>query len=39
MTPERQAELAELLAPMTGQRGAGAVQSVLGMANYLLGRR
>ena len=39
MTPERQAELAELLAPVTGQRGAGAVQSVLGMANYLLGRR
>ena len=39
MTPERQAELAEVLEPLTGQRGGGAVAAVLGMANYLLGRR
>jgi uncharacterized RDD family membrane protein YckC len=38
-TPERQAELADLLAPLTGRRGADAVAAVLGMANYLLGRR
>jgi uncharacterized RDD family membrane protein YckC len=39
MTPERQAELAELLAPMSGQRGEAAVAALLGMANHLLGRR
>jgi len=39
MTFERQAELAELLEPVTGQRGTGAVATVLGFANYLLGRR
>ncbi len=38
-TPERQAELAEVLAPLTGARGERAVAAVLGMANYLLGRR
>jgi len=39
MTPERQAELAELLAPVTGARGRGAVDAVLAIANHLLGRR
>ena len=39
MTPERQAELAGLLEPVTGARGEPAVRSVLGLANYLLGRR
>jgi uncharacterized RDD family membrane protein YckC len=39
MTSERQAELAELLAPVTGQRGQGAVDAVLAIANHLLGRR
>jgi uncharacterized RDD family membrane protein YckC len=39
MTAERQAELAEQLAPLTGQRGDAAVSALLGMANYLLGRR
>ena len=38
-TPERQQELAEVLAPITGARGESAVATVLGMANYLLGRR
>jgi uncharacterized RDD family membrane protein YckC len=38
-TPERQAELAEVLEPVTGARGRDAVAAVLGMANYLLGRR
>jgi hypothetical protein len=39
MTSERQTELAELLSPLTGVRGEGAVRRLLGMANYLLGRR
>jgi uncharacterized RDD family membrane protein YckC len=39
MTPERQHELAELLAPVTGARGHGAVDAVLAIANHLLGRR
>ena len=39
MTAERQQELASLLQPVTGQRGEPAVRSVLGLANYLLGRR
>ena len=39
MTFERQAELAELLEPVTGSRGGASVPSVLGLANYLLGRR
>jgi uncharacterized RDD family membrane protein YckC len=39
MTVERQTELADLLAPVTGAQGGPAVRRVLGMANYLLGRR
>jgi uncharacterized RDD family membrane protein YckC len=39
MTAERQAELAEVLRPVTHERGEGAVAALLGMANYLLGRR
>jgi uncharacterized RDD family membrane protein YckC len=39
MTPERQAELADQLQPLTGARGAAGVAAVLGLANYLLGRR
>ena len=39
MTPERQAELAGVLQPVTGLQGSAAVQAVLGYANYLLGRR
>jgi uncharacterized RDD family membrane protein YckC len=39
MTPERQAELAETLQPITAARGGAAVAAVLGLANYLLGRR
>ena len=36
---ERQQELAELLEPLTGVRGPAAVATLLGFANYLLGRR
>jgi hypothetical protein len=39
MTQERQAELAGLLAPLTGVRGRGAVEAVLAIASHLLGRR
>jgi len=39
MTPERQVELADQLQPVTGTRGPAAVAAVLGLANYLLGRR
>jgi uncharacterized RDD family membrane protein YckC len=39
MTPERQVELADQLQPVTDARGPAAVAAVLGMANYLLGRR
>ena len=39
MTPERQAELASVLQPVTQAQGGAAVQAVLGFANYLLGRR
>ncbi len=39
MTFERQAELASLLEPVTGARGNASVPAVLGLANYLLGRR
>jgi uncharacterized RDD family membrane protein YckC len=39
MTAERQAELADVLRPVTHERGEGAVAALLGMANYLLGRR
>lgn len=38
LTPERQAELADLLLPLTRQRGAPAVQRLYGMASALLGR-
>jgi uncharacterized RDD family membrane protein YckC len=38
-TPERQAELADVLEPVTGAYGSRAVALLLGMANYLLGRR
>ena len=39
MTGERQAELANLLAPLTGARGPGAVDAVLAIASHILGRR
>ena len=39
LTPERQAELADLLAPLTRQRGASAVQRLYGIASALLGRQ
>jgi uncharacterized RDD family membrane protein YckC len=39
MTPERQGELADLLAPVTATRGKGAVEAVLAIASHLLGRR
>lgn len=39
MTPERQEELADLLAPLTQAQGARGVQRLFGIANYLLGRR
>ena len=39
MTPERQVELADQLQPLTAARGPAAVAAVLGLANYLLGRR
>jgi uncharacterized RDD family membrane protein YckC len=39
LTPERQAELADLLLPLTRQRGAPAVQRLYGMASALLGRQ
>jgi uncharacterized RDD family membrane protein YckC len=39
LTPERQAELADLLLPLTGQRGAPAVQRLYGIASALLGRQ
>ena len=38
-SPERQQELAELLEPVTGVRGPASVATLLGFANYLLGRR
>jgi uncharacterized RDD family membrane protein YckC len=38
LTAERQAELAELLAPLLGARGGLAVQRLLGLANGFLGR-
>lgn len=37
--PERSAELAELVRPLTGERGDAGHGVLLGMANYLLGRR
>ena len=39
MTAERQAELADQLQPLVSARGGAAVAAVLGLANYLLGRR
>ncbi|WCE05466.1 RDD family protein [Pseudoxanthomonas sp. JBR18] len=39
LTPERQAELADLVEPLTGARGAPGVLRLFGMANCLLGRR
>lgn len=38
LTGERQQELADLLAPLTGARGGLGVQRLLGMANGFLGR-
>ncbi|KRA41574.1 RDD family protein [Pseudoxanthomonas sp. Root630] len=39
LTPSRQEELANLVAPVTGARGQVGVQRLYGMANWLLGRR
>ena len=39
LTPARQAELAQILEPLTGSGGAGGVVRLFGMANWLLGRR
>ncbi len=39
LTPERQAELADIAEPLTGMRGADGVVALQGIANWLLGRR
>ncbi|WP_093143993.1 RDD family protein [Pseudoxanthomonas sp. GM95] len=39
LTPERQAELADLAEPLTAARGPAGVLRLFGMANWLLGRR
>lgn len=39
LTPERQAELADLAEPLTSARGPAGVLRLFGMANWLLGRR
>ena len=39
LSPERQAELADVLQPLTHASGEGGVLRVMGMANLLLGRR
>lgn len=39
LTPERQAELADLLLPLTQHRGGPAVQRLYGIASALLGRQ
>ncbi|MBD9370579.1 RDD family protein [Xanthomonas sp. XNM01] len=39
LAPARQAELADLLSPLTGARGLAGARQLLGMANWLLGRR
>lgn len=39
LTPERQAELADLAQPLTGVRGQAGVLRLFGMANWVLGRR
>ena len=39
ITPDRAAELAEIIAPLTGgDSGAAAVQNIIGIANHLAGR-
>lgn len=39
LSPQRQLELSDLLQPLTGATGKVGLQRVLGMANYLAGRR
>lgn len=39
LTPERQEELADIAEPATGARGGAGVVRLLGIANWLLGRR
>lgn len=39
LTPERQRELADIAAPVSGARGETGVLRLLGIANWLLGRR
>jgi len=39
LTGERQQELADIVAPLTGARGEAGVRRLLGVANWLLGRR
>ncbi len=39
LTPERQAELADIAEPVTGARGEAGVLRLLGISNWLLGRR
>lgn len=39
LTPERQAELADIAEPATGARGTAGVHRLSGVANWLLGRR
>lgn len=39
LSPERQRELADLATPLTGQWGERGLQALIGMANYLVGRR
>ncbi|MFT3763863.1 MAG: RDD family protein [Pseudoxanthomonas sp.] len=39
LTPARQAELADIVEPLTGTRGQAGVLRLYGMANWLLGRR
>lgn len=39
LSPERQAELADIAQPLTGARGQAGAMRLFGMANWLLGRR
>lgn len=39
LSPERQLELADLLQPLTGARGQRGLLRLIGMANYLAGKR
>jgi hypothetical protein len=39
LTAERQAELADIAEPVTGARGEAGVMRLLGISNWLLGRR